>query len=70
MARERKILARMKGSASHEVSALRRQLAFNPTYDEHQAKATINRLHKQLKDAYKENRDSFADRERRNPPGT
>ncbi|KAL4471197.1 hypothetical protein ABPG72_007564 [Tetrahymena utriculariae] len=68
--REQRLLKRVKGSAASETASLRRQLAFNPTYDEHQAKITIQRLQNQLKQAYKENREAFAQRERRNPPGT
>mmetsp|Transcript_11347 Transcript_11347/g.1765 ORF Transcript_11347/g.1765 Transcript_11347/m.1765 type:complete len:80 (+) Transcript_11347:9-248(+) len=63
------MINRVKANCAHEAASLRRQLAYNPKYDEHQAKATIARLKKQLKDSYKENRDIHADRYAKNPPG-
>jgi hypothetical protein len=33
--REERIVARIKGSCAHEVGGLRRQLSYNPQYDEH-----------------------------------
>lgn len=67
--REQRLLQRVKAGCAAETSVLRRQLAFNPKYDEHQAVQTINRLKGQLKSAYKENRAAFAERATRNPPG-
>ncbi len=68
--REARIVKQVKANCAHEVASLKRQLAFNPKYDEHQAKNTIQRLKNQLKQAYKENRELFAERQSRNPPGT
>ena len=68
--REARIVQQVKANKGHEIEQLKRQLAFNPKYDEHQARTTIQRLKQQLKQAYKENRELFAERQSRNPPGT
>ena len=58
----------MKASFAHELAALRRQLQINNKYDTVVNKQEINRLKGQLKKAYKENREGFDNRTKRNPP--
>lgn len=67
--REQRLIQRIKANCAAEISSLRRQLAYNPRYDEQQAQSTISRLKKELKQAYKENREAYAQRADRNPPG-
>jgi hypothetical protein len=47
--REKVLTSKIRSNCAHEAAALKRQLAFNPQYDEHQAKTTIARLKAQLK---------------------
>jgi len=67
--REEKASDRIKASFSHELASLRRQLELNNKYDDVVSKQEINRLKGQLKRAYKENREGFDNRQKRNPPG-
>lgn len=48
---------------------MRRQLELNNKYDDVISKKEISRLRGQLQRAYKENRDGFNNRQKRNPPG-
>ena len=59
----------MKASLSHEMASLRRQLELNNKYDDVVKNQEITRLKGQLKRAYKENRENFDNRAKRNPPG-
>lgn len=67
--REEKAIDRVKASLSHEMASLRRQLELNNKYDDVVKNQEINRLKGQLKRAYKENRENFDNRAKRNPPG-
>ena len=51
------------------MASLRRQLELNNKYDDVVKNQEINRLKGQLKRAYKENRENFDNRAKRNPPG-
>jgi len=67
--REQQQINRLKNQYSSEVSKLNRKIKHHPSYDEVQAKETINRLKQQVKNTYKEQREMFADRPAKNPPG-
>lgn len=67
--REEKAIDRVKASLSHEMASLRRQLELNNKYDDVVKNQEIIRLKGQLKRAYKENRENFDNRAKRNPPG-
>jgi len=66
--REEKAIDRVKASFAHELASLRRQLQTNNKYDNVMSKQEINRLKGQLKKSYKENREGFDNRQKRNPP--
>lgn len=65
--REEKAIDRVKASFAHEIASLRRQLQINNKYDGVINKSEISRLKGQLKKAYKENRENFDNRTKRNP---
>lgn len=67
--REDRVLGSVKGKYSSEAEFLRRKMANSPTLDLHQARTEIDRLKKELKNAYKENRNLHVDRDKRNPQG-
>ena len=60
--REQQQINRVKSQYAIEVKALSRQIKHHPSYDEVQAKETINRLKEQLKNAYKEHREMHNER--------
>lgn len=66
--KEEKGLDRIKNSFSHELGSLKRQLQTGNKYDNVINKQEITRLKGQLKKAYKENREDFDNRQKRNPP--
>jgi len=68
--REQQRVQRVQAKCSHELMKLKRQLTQAVPFNEVQAKQTIHRLKNELKSAYKENRQAFAERAERNPPGT
>jgi hypothetical protein len=67
--RETRLLGMTKQKYSTEAESLRRKLAMTPSLELNQALKEIKRLKIDLKTAYKENRDAFAERTKRTPAG-
>jgi len=67
--REQQRISRVKAACAHEVMKLKRKLSQGVPFNEVQAKQTIHRLRNDLKTSYKENRQAYAERADRNPPG-
>ena len=60
--RETGRLNRLKNQYSAEIQRLERKVSNHPSYKEVQSKQTITRLRNDLKGAYKDNRQAFAER--------
>ena len=60
--REQQQINRVRSQYAIEVQKLNRQMKHHPSYDEVQAKETINKLKEQLKNAYKEHRQMYNER--------
>jgi len=67
--REQQRVQRVQTQCAHEIMKLKRKLSQHPTFNEVQAKQTINRLKSELKTSYKENKKAFDERVEVNPPG-
>ena len=68
--REQQRVDRLKEQYTFEMMKLSRKNTQSATFNEVQAKQTINRLKNDLKNAYTDNRTAFAERTSKNPPGT
>ena len=67
--RERRLLMNVKSSYNGEAEYLRRKIAYTPSLELNTLQAEVKRLRKDLKNAYKDNRDLHVHRPEANPPG-